>query len=1294
MFETNTGNIPEKLVGVEEIEIQFSLKHTEYEINPIPEAILYNYLPTKVNLGFSFLINSDFIPTGDRHYLFENEWNKYLMKEVGIKLFEWFITLHSVKHKSTDLPMFKKDYLKLLPNISNNIQELKSKSSNNLFLLEAFKEGFEIGLLGNELISARAFIPTQNGELETLSNILIDETGIAELLKNDFFKITGITQKLINKEVGEGIEKVKALINEYKYGVIYTVGQFKNDLKTTLLQDWLKISANNFKIIQYLFNNKELKSLLKTEKIVLSESKELFTVTDLYNTIPDEVAFMANNKIEKALNAMLVKEEIELDLKPFNASEFYKANFKKLNLFLTNESNIINVWHFIYDNWTVFKDDDEIKKSLHQLFILCKPIQEGVLNIRTVSSVYVPKEFAKEGEVETIIATLNLTSKYFIENKFCSAKRPDTKKWNDILRSSKAKSGLRDVITELVIQLPNLDDALHFKASIETFNYWKANKEKSETQLTQPQINLIEKNLKIQCLDNKFYTTNDCIISDHYNNNQLIASWLPILELPNQVSNEYAPKTNYVGEWKNFLIFIGCIELADKQNVFEAKMDFFINSQGELKEKHYEILKSLSDLYKANKENGINFNENVLSKINLQTSKGVWQLPNNIHLSNEYKPKLNLQNENSINFEINFLNDKYNPTLIEKYFLTDIGVNDGFIFKNIIPIIHIDKIKELKFSNHLQSIEKYRHRVIEIKRMTSKDTRGYSIRTYPDEKIRLNTFVNNHILINYPDLLTNSKFADVFLKYVIKNKKIDILSTKTEIRIWNNNIYAHPNYLVWLIQSHDVLKNQNNELVKTSAIYSYKFSNYIINKAELPELNYTGNVAENGKTLEEILGIQQHLNESHCIELLSRTENRITIEEIKQLQIVEILSNYTPNDDERSKLFLFNSKLEWKPLDKLFISADEQFQIDVKQELHEHFIPLVVNFGIQELSEENLILKTTPKSPDVTDEIEKFFKSKAKFIAFKIDQSNYETVAEELIQELASFEFYEVSSIAKVFPETNPIYKLEIDYYFDEAKNKVFFQGNWKTNKEVIEFIFSMINSEIERKWFENVINRWEDKKIIETLIDLFGSVPPEWIGNFIETDPIEEPQITSNHTYKQEVFDFINELENNEWSEYIPELKNILELSISHPKEKQKLFNLIAKLKLAKDRNIHFEKNMQEFNQLSNETEKYFVHSARGSFAYIHTNEILRMKNEGYKMALDFGSKSEIKIYETAEEILQLNTNHLLLYQYEKPIEALISFCEANKEASKHLLIVDRDNSRDKSKELHKLLNPEDDYQ
>jgi hypothetical protein len=1260
--------IPVKFYDLSLTEIGFGFKANQKSIEVIKDANVYAYLPTKINLGFSFILNGNFIPDASRTKIYDDiTWNTFLFLKSG----ELFI--HQIVKLLQD-DYDKESVISQIPSFEQILLNLNDDDKNQF--INSFKKGFD------EQILKTNFIPTQNGELETLSNILIDETGLAEFLKNDFLEITGITQKLINSEVGEGIEKVKALINEYSQGIIYSVEQLKIDFKTPLFQEWLKITENNYKIIQFLCKNKELKSLLKTEKIVLSESKDLFKTTDLYSTIPNEVGFLANNKIDSVLNDLLLNEKIELELTLFNACEFYKANCNKLNSLLINESNIINIWCFIYDNWLSFKDDDEVKKSLNQLSILCKPVHEGLANIKTVSSVYISKEFSKEDEVETIIATLKLKDKFFIESKFISTARPDIKKWNEVLKSSRAKSGLKDVITELVSQLPIIDDSLHFKACFEIFNYWKANKEKPETQLTETQINLIKQNLKIQSIDNEYHSTKECIISDHYNNNQLIATWLPILELPNQVSKEYAPKTNQVGEWKNFLIRIGCVELTDKQNVFDAKTDFYINSQEELQEKHFEIIKSLSDLYKASNENGLAFNfKDVLQEIKLKASDENWHLPNNIHLSSSFciSSDLDLQKDEEIK-EINYLSSEYEKEDYTREFFKKLGVKSGFEY------VVFENIPYDKFPNQLLAQSLMYSKAFEKRR-------AFLLSKFKQSDINRYSNVSNHIEFYCLDLVVTKKYNSKFIEFIKKNKQSNLFQQSSLINNGSKYVSTDNNFVAFL-KNNETISNQNNELIKPIDLYSLIFDAYISDKSLLPKTDFNKIILSDIENLEEILGIKQLLNESLCIELLSRAENRITFEEIKQLQIVEILSDYAPNEEEKKKLFLLNTNLEWKPLNKLFTSGDDQFQIDPKQKLHEDFISIAGNFEIQELSEGNLILKTSPKTPIITNEIEEFFKSKSKFIAFKIDQSNYEAISEEIIENIASIQFYEITSIAKVFPEINPIYKLEINFYFDESENKIFFQGNWKTNKQVIEFIFSTINSEIERTWFENVINRWDDKKIIETLIDLFGNVPPEWLGNFIETDPIDEPPIISNNTFEQEVYDFINELEDNEWSAYIPELKNILELSISHPREKQKLYNLIAKLKLARFRNIHFEKNDQDFNHLENETEKYFVHSARGSFAYIHTNEILRMKKEDYKMALDFGSKSEIKIYETAEEILELNTNHLLLYQYDKPIEALISFCEANKEANKHLLIVDRDNSRDKSKEMFKLLNPEDDYQ
>jgi len=183
-----------------------------------------------------------------------------------------------------------------------------------------------------------------------------------------------------------------------------------------------------------------------------------------------------------------------------------------------------------------------------------------------------------------------------------------------------------------------------------------------------------------------------------------------------------------------------------------------------------------------------------------------------------------------------------------------------------------------------------------------------------------------------------------------------------------------------------------------------------------------------------------------------------------------------------------------------------------------------------------------------------------------------------------------------------------------------------------------------------------------------------------------------TNTSFLDNVNEFMSELEGTEWAEYQSDLKSLLQGFTNQPLERQKLFNLIAKIKLTKKKGVKFEDSDGEFNVVKIGNEKYFVHSARGAFAYIHPNEILKMNKNSYKMALDFGKN--FKIYNTAKEILELNSIHLLAYKNEREIEELFTFCEANRDANKHLLIIDKNNSGEKSRALLKLLNIEDDYQ
>ena len=173
--------IPEKYQNIHKTKITFAVERNGSKLSGTTNSKIYNYLPTEIDFGFKFLINGDFIPDGSRTELHNNDWNNYLGEIAGEKFVEWLSILgvHKWEYNGKSR-IFDRDYLNLFPDF-NNPKALSA--GKNTFFLDSFKAGFMSAVQGDNSIK---FIPTQSGTLETLSNIFIDETGLAEMLPDGF----------------------------------------------------------------------------------------------------------------------------------------------------------------------------------------------------------------------------------------------------------------------------------------------------------------------------------------------------------------------------------------------------------------------------------------------------------------------------------------------------------------------------------------------------------------------------------------------------------------------------------------------------------------------------------------------------------------------------------------------------------------------------------------------------------------------------------------------------------------------------------------------------------------------------------------------------------------------------------------------------------------------------------------------------------------------------------------------------------------------------------------------------
>lgn len=1275
--------IPSKFANVSRCKISFAALIEDGKISIVNDAKLFNYLPLIINLNFPFIINTDFIPDGEREGLISNKWNEFLLIESGKKFIKYLqVTVLDKKRPN----QFCYSVINLLPLFGVISEQLKNNEKWKSYF-DLFHDGFKQAVIGDDDNPAIPFIPTSTGGIEVLANILIDETGLAEFLNVDFAILTGRKEQLIHSEVGDGIAKVKSLIEDYEVGYIYRIDDIKRDFKREDFQQWLKHSENNYKIIKFLTEKAEsnLGKLLESEEIILTDLNELKSASSVYQFIPDEISFVKLNRLNKSLNELLVKEDLHVPFCEFKPTVFYKEfvfeKHTEINNALITEVNLLNFWGLIYDYWDEFKEDSDIAKSLKFINILCKSVDNDDFIYKPIQSVYLSKEYVPEGEIETVISKISIPDANFISAKYINETRNDIHKWRKIFEKANAVTDLHKVINALLPLIHDIEYSKHFEITNQIYKNWKGS-----TQLTDEQLELIHKSLMLKCSQGNFVKATDCYVSDHYNNNKLIQDTLPVIELTNLISNEYDINQKEISNWKKFFLeVLNCTELSQKQDILNAKLSFWIKNQGEsgFVDAHFKIMRELSSLYAQRTTDNLRFDKQSFTMIKLKSQKQEWLLANELHLSSKFKPTLDLQKDATHNQKINFTSDEYNPTEVSVSFLKFVGVQSGYSIQYD-DSVNVTKVNNSDYKQLFLSSERFRNR------------HNYLIQRYTQEQIDGRTFFKDYVSVKYLELCLKVDYNILFWEF-IKKDGIKYIAKKTSIVNNGTTYLSDDNFIVHFLKTNPATPNKNNELKKTTELYSQSLAKFINDNSKIPfedfsKINIESDDEDEKITFEEAIGIHLKLSPIQCIEILSRTENQITLKDVEDLEIVSILEDYNPSTEEKEKIYLLNEKREWKRISELCTVADDELAVDSSQILHEVFQPLINNFGIPELSMDNLVLKTNPEKPNISTEIKELFSLRAKFLAFKIDQSEYEEVESDILEKINAYDYYEVRSIEKVFSELNfPNIKFEINFYIDAQQDRLYYKDYWKRNPELIDFIFELIEHDnLKKPWFEKVIDRWEIDEICRNLNDEFGELP-EYIQpkKKKKEEGKNEP---SNFEYLNEVLGFIDsmrEVEDLYDEDKIEDLKSILESFKGHPQEKRNSLNLLAKLKLCKKLGIEYKKEW-EFNQVIDFNHKYFLHSARGAFAYIHPYELIQMKENGFKMAIDYGMQ-DIRIYNSHMEIINLYQNYLMLYQGNPNPDEIIRLCEENQMAQKfHFLIVDRQKETEEAKAILKILNIE----
>ena len=152
---------PDKIQKAEHAPFTFALKMDEKaeQIDPI-QGLCYSTLPTQLNLNLPYHSNSFFILNLDRTQLHENEWNSFLIQQLG------YLQLKLLRD------------LAKLPGLKNYVTELFVREITHAYTAfqKAFLEGF------NQAKNNIAWLPAY----ESSSGLL--KLGEAQLDKTEFFK--------------------------------------------------------------------------------------------------------------------------------------------------------------------------------------------------------------------------------------------------------------------------------------------------------------------------------------------------------------------------------------------------------------------------------------------------------------------------------------------------------------------------------------------------------------------------------------------------------------------------------------------------------------------------------------------------------------------------------------------------------------------------------------------------------------------------------------------------------------------------------------------------------------------------------------------------------------------------------------------------------------------------------------------------------------------------------------------------------------------------------------------------
>lgn len=347
----NSGDkIPEKFKNVDNVRISFAVGREGNTLTPVENACVYNYLPTELRLGFSFLFNADFVPNGSRSGLHDVNWNDCIMEQCGSQFADWWVSFLKIENEYD----------------MNSVFDILPAFDNRDKYAQLFLRGF------SKKIVEVPCIPTFcNGEyhLVKLEDVLYDKIGLIAcenpiLTDKELYEFSDTTGSLPHPSVRCN-ENLIRLLKHFDCSIPFGDSDLSQLCFEEDFQNWLAQENHDYLFLGFLLESGYIMNywgykIFLTEDGIIDKADKIYY--DIDNFVND-ISFLAgdlprlNVSLRKQLSANYnTWDSDKTRFRTFNDYSFVKSifdNFSKYEKLFSVKENSIQFIHFLSVTGTI-----------------------------------------------------------------------------------------------------------------------------------------------------------------------------------------------------------------------------------------------------------------------------------------------------------------------------------------------------------------------------------------------------------------------------------------------------------------------------------------------------------------------------------------------------------------------------------------------------------------------------------------------------------------------------------------------------------------------------------------------------------------------------------------------------------------------------------------------------------------------------------------------------------------------------------------------------------------------------